>query len=137
MKILGIDYGTKRIGLALSDDRGIIAFPLTALTLVGNIEKRVKELSTYLSTLSFEEVVMGLPLLMNGKDSDMSLEVKAFSLLLEESLGKKIILWDERLTSKQVEKSLIDQDIRRKDRTALVDARAATLILQSYLDVKK
>jgi putative Holliday junction resolvase len=73
---------------------------------------------------------------MNGKDSDITKEVRAFAALLEAKLAKPIVLWDERLTSKQAEKLLSEGAVKRKDRTKKVDTMAALLILQSYLDSK-
>lgn len=135
-KIISIDYGLARIGLAISDDRGILAFPIGMIQGFKNLQKNVAAVLKALEGRVFAEVVVGLPLLMNGKDSAMTLEVREFAKLLEEALNKKVILWDERLTSKEVEKRLIEGGVRRKDRTDKTDALAATLILQSYLDTK-
>lgn len=135
-KIIGIDYGKARIGLAISDERGVLAFPLKCLQATSGHNKMIEELISFLSTLQYSAIVVGLPLLMNGKDSDLTKEARAFASLLETRLSKPIFLWDERLTSKQVEKLLIEGDVKRKDRTKKVDTMAAILILQSYLDSK-
>lgn len=135
-KIVGIDFGDKRMGLALSDDRQIIAFPTTTVLAAKTPELTIGLLLIFLKDQKYESFVIGLPLHMNGKDSEMSLKVRHFAKLLEETTGKKVILWDERLTSKQVEKSLIERDVKRKNRTQFVDSMAAALILQNYLDSK-
>lgn len=133
-KIISIDYGKSRIGLATSDEKGILAFSLKYFQKTTTYEKMIEELISFLSSLQFSTIVIGLPLLMNGKDSDLTKEVRAFASLLEARLSKPIILWDERLTSKQAEKLLIEGNVKRKDRTNKVDTMAAILILQSYLD---
>lgn len=133
-KIISIDYGRARIGLAISDQNQIIAFPLKYVKTTRDLKKSAQELSVFLSTLDIEKIILGLPLLLNGKDSELTKEVRLFGKYLEENLGKPIILWDERLTSKQAEKFLIENNVRRKERTSIVDTMAATLILQSYLD---
>lgn len=133
-KIIGIDYGKVRIGLAISDQNHIIAFPLKCVQANRDPNKTIQELSLFLSTLDIEKIVLGLPLLFNGKDSELTKDVRLFASRLEAKTGKSIILWDERLTSKQAEKFLIESNVRRKERTRVVDTMAATLILQSYLD---
>lgn len=133
-KIISIDYGKVRIGLAISDQNQIIAFPLKCVQANRDPNKTIQELSLFLSTLDIEKIVLGLPLLFNGKDSELTKEVRLFATRLETKTGIPIILWDERLTSKQAEKFLIESHVRRKERTRVVDTMAATLILQSYLD---
>lgn len=136
MKILGIDYGKARIGLALSDENKKIAFPLALVHAFHHQEKTLDALLAAISKHPIEHIVIGLPLLMNGKESPMSQEVRSFSLALENKTQLPITLWDERLTSKQVEKQLISQEMKRKKRTEVTDLMAATLILQSFLDSK-
>lgn len=136
MKILGIDYGKARIGLSISDESFKIAFPLEVVAAFHNNDKTVEAVIKVISKFQIQEIVIGLPLLMTGKDSPMSLDVRAFAKKLEEKTGIAVHLWDERLTSKQVEREMIDADMKRKKRAQLVDVMAATLILQSYLDAK-
>ncbi|MBM3191831.1 MAG: Holliday junction resolvase RuvX [Chlamydiae bacterium] len=134
-KIVGIDYGQVRMGLAISDANRCIALPLHTLTCPKDPQKKLDTLMKYLATLDFEKVVIGLPLLLNGKDSSLTQEVRQFAALLEKTLKKPVVLWDERLTSKQAERLLIDSGMNRKKRAQKVDTLAATLILQSYLDI--
>ena len=136
MKIIGIDYGKARVGLAFSDESQKIAFPKDALQGKHDPEKTAHIVAKALETTACEIIVVGLPLLMNGKDSPMSQEVRIFASLLESLTGKTLILWDERLTSKQAERDLIFGDVKRKERSKSVDSMAAALILQSYLDTK-
>lgn len=136
MKIAGIDYGRARLGVAYSDDSQKIAFPKDAILGKHDPEKNAHLCALELGKTSYELIVVGLPLLLTGKDSPMTQEVKTFASFLEKLTGKQVVLWDERLTSKQIERELISKDVRRKERTKVVDSMAAALILQSYLDTK-
>ena len=131
-RVLGVDFGMKRIGLSRSDPMKIIASPLKTVlagkTLEATAELVVKECD------DIETIVLGLPLLLSGKDSETTTAVRKFASILEEKSGLPLILWDERLTSKQVEKLLIEGNVSRKRRTQHVDTMSATLILQNYLD---
>ncbi len=131
-RVLGVDFGMKRIGLARSDPMKIIASPLKTIlagkTLEITADLIVKECE------AVETIVLGLPLLLSGKDSETTTTVRKFASILEKKSELPLILWDERLTSKQVEKLLIEGNVRRKQRAQYVDTMSATLILQNYLD---
>jgi putative Holliday junction resolvase len=136
-RVAGIDYGTVRIGVALSDERRIIAQPLTKFSAHKTKEETAKALAELLlKHAPLDAVVIGLPLMMNGKESPMSQEVRAFAKILETLLSCPIIFWDERLSSAQIERTLKEGDVKRKQRAGLVDTLAATLILQNYLDTR-
>jgi putative Holliday junction resolvase len=131
-RLLGIDYGRVRIGVAVSDETRMIARPLCCLEYKKDfIEKLQKELKPL---LPIDEVIIGLPLDMRGKDSAMTEEVRKFAAYLEQGLRIPIRLWDERLTSAQAERQLRDAGMKRKERAEFNDTLAAALILQSYLD---
>jgi putative pre-16S rRNA nuclease len=134
-RIAGIDYGKVRIGLAVSDPMHIIASPIKALaakkTLKETAELILEELKPHEPV---EKIVLGLPLLMNGKESPGSTEVRELAKHLGELTDKEIVLWDERLTTAQVERTLKEAEMSRKKRTKYVDAMAAGAILQNYLD---
>lgn len=136
-KIIGIDFGEARIGLSSSDSSRIMAFPLSCISCEKTQEKTVEKLLKEIAKESFDEFVIGLPLLMNGKDSPMSLKVRDFAKTLEETTHLKVHLWDERLTSKEIEKLLIESDMKRKKRSKFIDTLSATLILQNFLDAQK
>jgi putative Holliday junction resolvase len=135
-RLAAIDYGTVRIGISLTDLSGIIAQPFKTIAAKKSQEGTAKELLAALQTHAPIALVIGLPLMMNGKDSPMSLQVRAFAEILKTLCSIPIILWDERLTSKQVERLLIDADVKRKKRGELVDALAATCLLQNYLEAQ-
>lgn len=130
-RILGIDFGMKRIGLARSDPMKMIASPFKTIQAGKNLGETVDLVIKELEEI--ELIVLGLPLLLSGKDSDTTRKVREFGALLEEKSGLPLVLWDERLTSKQVEKLLIEGNVSRKKRAAHVDTMSATLILQNYL----
>lgn len=135
-RVLAIDYGKARLGVAISDANKCIALPRGALPSGKTIEESAASI-LHLCTQNapVEAIVLGLPLSMKGQDSPMSLEVRKLEALLK--ISHSVILWDERLTSLQAEKLLKDAEFNRKKRSQMVDATAATLILQSYLDAKK
>jgi len=134
-RILGIDYGRARIGIAVSDPTGQIASPVACLSLDSSLEKSLQALSTRLSSFgTFSTIVLGYPLLLSGKEGEMAKEAKAFGEVLSKHLECPLTLWDERLTSLQIERMLKEAEMSRKKRSAVVDSLAATLILQNYLD---
>jgi putative holliday junction resolvase len=131
-RLLGIDYGRVRIGVAVSDETRMIARPLCCLDYKKDfIEKLQKELKPL---LPIDEIIIGLPLDMRGKDSAMTEEVRKFADYLKQALRLPVVLWDERLTSAQAERQLRDAGMKRKERAEFNDTLAAALILQSYLD---
>jgi putative Holliday junction resolvase len=141
-RIIGIDFGLVRIGIAYSDERKIIASALMTLTtekkLEMTIEKLLKELEKHQieHNYTIEEMVVGLPLMMSGKQGLIADEVKHFVDLLGKAASFPIVTWDERLTSVQAERSLMEFSMSRKKRSKIVDRISAVIILQNYLDSK-
>lgn len=131
-RLLGLDYGRARIGVAVSDEGKILSRPLCLLdNRPGFFEKLKQELNPL---LPIESIILGLPLHLSGKDSPLSEEVKKFRDLLQKELVLPVILWDERLTSAQADRALRDAGLNRKKRAQKEDTFAAALILQTYLD---
>jgi len=133
-RILGIDFGLARIGLALSDPSKNLASPYKTIQAKKSLEKTAEEIAHEVKDLDLETLVIGLPLLLSGKDSETTKAVRHFATLLEKHTNVPLILWDERLTSKQVDKMLIEKKVNRKKRAKLSDTLSAALILQTYLD---
>lgn len=133
-RILSIDYGKKRIGLALSDPMKIIASPLKTLQAGKNAQETLDILLKEIAIHDIETIVIGLPLHLSNAESELSLLVRKLKEDLETRISIPIILWDERLTSKQVERIMMEDDVNRKKRSQHVDTLSATLILQSYMD---
>lgn len=131
-RVLGIDFGIKRIGLALSDPLQVLAFPLKTIQALRPLEQTVALILQELAEI--DTIVLGLPLLLSGKDSDITKIVRKCAALLKAQSSLPLVLWDERLTTMQVERVLKQGNIKRKKRKKHLDTMSATLILQTYLD---
>jgi len=143
MRILGIDYGTKRIGIAISDPLGITA---QAIAVIGrnnaakseNFEAEIKEIKRLIRKYEgVEEIVVGLPKTLKGEVGEQAKMVLEFVGALRKEFKLNVVTWDERLTSVEAEKVLISAGLSREKRRQVIDKSAATLILQSYLDHKR
>lgn len=137
MRTLAVDVGARRIGLALSDELGWTAQPLPSLE-VGR-----RDPAQVVAALAIEReasaVVVGLPLNMNGSDSRQTAAVRDFAERLQARLpsGVALVLWDERLTSRQSERTMGELGVRRHERRQRSDQMAAQLILQTYLEQQR
>jgi putative Holliday junction resolvase len=133
MRVLGIDHGTKRIGIALSDPSGTIALPLEYVLAepFANFLSRLKEL---IREKQVELILVGMPRNMDGSYGPAAAKVQEFVAVLKETIAIPIKTWDERLTSAQANRFLLQADVRRKDRKEKVDKAAAAILLQSFLD---
>lgn len=140
-RLIGIDYGAARIGLACSDERKIIASPMETIQVDRKAKQTITQVVNHLEDhrkrfgYRIEKIVVGMPLMMSGKSGMMADEVTHFINLLQERLPDiPIIAWDERLTTVIAERSMREASMTRKKRSTQVDKVAAVLILQSYLD---
>ena len=136
MRILGLDMGEKRIGVAISDGLGITAQCLDVITRKG-LEEDTKELNNIIDTYKVVEIIVGLPINMNGTRGDAANKVIEFVNSLKDYIKIPVKMWDERLTTSQGEKILIGADVSRKKRKKIIDKLAAQILLQSYMDYKK
>ena len=137
MRYLGLDLGSKTLGMALSDKTGLIATSLKIVRHNEEYDKLVDEVLKVVDEYQVEGIVLGLPKNMNnsiGFKGELSIE---FKKKLEEVLSIPVILEDERLTTKEAENILISNDTSRKKRKKVIDSMAASIILQSYLDKRK
>lgn len=139
MRVLGIDFGERRIGLALSDPTGTLASPLPTLRRRAGKRPPLAEVERIIREFQVTEVVMGLPLTPGGGDSPWTGTVRGVAAKLERRAGVPVHLVDERFTSAQAERTLRSSALPRGKRTekGRVDAVAAVLILQGWLDRKK
>lgn len=133
-KILAIDYGQKRVGIAISDALGITAQPHPW---IANDKYMYERLLTLISENSVSEIVIGLPLTLRGTPSAMSREVEVFSKTLGEKVSIPIVLQDERFSTFESEKILIAADVSREKRKDVRDSMVASIILQDYLERKQ
>lgn len=132
-KILGIDLGQVRIGLAVSDELGLTAQGLPSLRR-GGPEADLAALRAVVQREGVQAVVVGLPRNMDGSLGPAAQAAEAFAAYLRRSLDLPVALWDERLTTRAAERMLVEGGVRRARRRQVVDRVAAALILQGYLD---
>ncbi|MEO6797582.1 MAG: Holliday junction resolvase RuvX [Candidatus Dormibacter sp.] len=135
MRILAIDPGSRRLGLALSDPSGTVALPLSVLTRRSEPED-LKELGRIVRQNEVELVLVGLPRMMDGSIDTAARSAQAFGAEVGRVTGVPVEYWDERLTTVAAERFLIEQGKRRSQRRQHVDRVAATLLLQGYLDYR-
>jgi putative holliday junction resolvase len=133
MRILAIDFGTKRIGLAISDPLNIIARGVATINR-RNQAMDIEDIKKVVDAEGVTRIVVGLPLNMDGSKGPMGEEAERFAYLLRANILDSVVLWDERLSSVQAERVLIAANHRRERRKKEIDRLAAELILQSYLD---
>ncbi len=133
MRILALDHGTKRVGVAVSDELKMIAHPLEYIPAepVEGLFERLKEL---LREKEVELILLGMPRNMDGSYGPAALKVQEFAAVLHTKFAVPIKMWDERLTTTQAQKFLISAGVRRNQRKEKVDQTAAAIFLQSYLD---
>lgn len=132
--LLGFDYGSKRLGVAVSDLMRSIA---TSYKIIyrSSWEKDLAEIQKIVAEKEICGFVFGLPLQMNGQEGDIAKEVRAFAEKLQQEIPLPILFWDERLSSSAVERFLIDEiDLSRAKRKKVLDSSAAAYILQGALD---
>jgi len=133
MRTLALDYGTKRVGLALSDETGTIAQPLGFLP-AQPPAKLLDHLKETVAQRKVEEIVVGIPRNMNGTYGPAADKTREFVAALQQAVAVPVKTWDERLTSVQANRFLIETGMRREKRKERVDQTAAAILLQSYLD---
>lgn len=133
MRKLGLDYGDRRIGVALSDELGWTAQALEVIRRT-NPADDLARIAGLVRTHEVKEVVVGLPKNMNGTIGPRGEICMAFADRLREQLDVPVVLWDERLSTVSAERTLIEADINRKKRKQIVDKMAAAIILQNYLE---
>ena len=135
---MGLDYGSKTIGVAVSDPMGLTAKGLEIIRREeeNKLRKSLRRIEELVKEYQVEEIVLGFPKNMNntiGERAQKSLQLKE---TLERRLGLPVIMWDERLTTVEADRTLIEAGVRRENRKKYVDMIAAVFILQGYLDAK-
>lgn len=136
MRIMGLDYGSKTVGVAISDALGITAQGIETIERKeeNKLRQTLARIEALVKEYEVEKIVLGFPKNMNntiGERAEKSLELKE---KLERRTGLPVIMWDERLTTVEAERTLIESKVRRENRKKYVDKIAAVFILQGYLD---
>ena len=132
MKCLGMDLGSKTLGLATSDKLGVIASPYKTIR-YDNMESLVDEVIGLIDELKIETLVLGYPKNMNNSTGESVERVLKFKNILEKKSNREVVLIDERLSTVEAEKYLLDEDKSRSTRKKIIDAVAASIILDTYL----
>ncbi|MEO1543914.1 MAG: Holliday junction resolvase RuvX [Pseudomonadota bacterium] len=132
-RLIGIDAGTKTLGLALSDVSRTIASPLETIRRK-KFKSDLERLSSLLNEHAVGGLVLGLPVNLDGSEGPRAQSARALARNLNAALTQPVLLWDERLTTAQAERLLIEADTSRRRRAEVIDQLAATLILQNTLD---
>jgi putative holliday junction resolvase len=133
MRILGLDVGSKTIGMAVSDELELVANTLSTLQRKG-MERDLQQLAAVIAEQEVGAIVVGLPKNMNGSLGPSAQMVLELVEELKRTLAQPVITWDERLSTVAAEKALLEADMSRKKRKKVIDQVAAVLILQGYLD---
>jgi putative holliday junction resolvase len=133
MRVLAIDHGSKRMGIAISDELGMIAQPLEFIP-AEPFTAFLDRLKEIIREKQVEQILVGMPRNMDGSYGPAAEQVRQFVLVLKEAITVPVVTWDERLTSAQANRMLIQADVRRNQRKEKVDKTAAAILLQSYLD---
>jgi len=136
MRLLGIDYGIKRIGIALSDPSGTMAHPMETIP-VKSDGSHIQAIKKIIDAYRVEKLVVGLPYNMDGSLGSAGEAVLAWGENLEKTLGIPVDFWDERLTTSEAHEFLIHLNVKGKKRKGIVDKIAAGIILKDYMEANK
>lgn len=136
MRIMGLDYGTKTVGVAISDALGLTAQPVETITRKeeNKLRQTLARLQALAAEYEVEQIVLGYPKHMNNTAGERCEAVSLFKDMLSRRLDMPVTLWDERMSTVSAEKILIEGQVRREHRKEYVDKLAAVFILQGYLD---
>ena len=137
MRILGLDFGSKTVGVAVSDE---LLFTAQGLEIVrrqspNKLRQTLARIEAIIAEYQVECIVLGYPKNMNNTEGERCEKTKEFQEMLERRTGLEVILWDERLTTVEAERTLIESNVRRENRKKHIDQIAAVFILQGYLDL--
>ena len=135
-RMMALDVGDKRIGIAISDELGISAQPLSTLERRSGFKADLNEIARIVEEYKVSKVVIGVPINMDGSEGEQSAKALEFAERLRRRIRISVDTWDERLTTAQAERSLIALDKSRAKRKEVVDQLAAALILENYMAAK-
>ncbi|MCD8250053.1 MAG: Holliday junction resolvase RuvX [Lachnospiraceae bacterium] len=139
MRIMGLDYGSKTVGVALSDALLLTAQPLETIERPkeNKLRRTLARIESLCGEYQVERIVVGFPKNMNNTIGDRAEKSQEFAEMLKKRTGLPVVMWDERLSTVAAERSLIESGVRREHRKEYVDQIAAVLILQGYLDANR
>ena len=136
MRIMGLDYGSKTVGVAISDPLGYTAQGIEIIRREkeSKLRQTLARIDELIKEYQVESIVLGFPKNMNNTIGDRAEKSLAFKEMLEKRTGLEVVMWDERLTTVEANRTLMEGKVRREDRSKYVDMLAAVYILQGYLD---
>lgn len=136
MRLIGLDYGSKTVGVAVSDMLGFTAQGVETITRKeeGKLRQTLHRIEELIQEYEIETIVLGYPKNMNNTIGDRAIKTEEFKEMLARRTGLPVVLWDERLTTSAAERVLMESKVRRENRKDVIDKVAASLILQGYLD---
>ena len=136
MRIMGLDYGSKTVGVAISDPLGITAQGIEIIRREkeSKLRQTLARIDALIKEYEVESIVLGFPKNMNNTIGDRAEKSLAFKEMLEKRTGLEVVMWDERLTTVEANRTLMEGKVRREDRSKYVDMLAAVYIIQGYLD---
>lgn len=136
MRIMGLDYGSKTVGVAISDPLGLTAQGIETIERKeeNKLRKTCARIEALIAEYEVEKIVLGLPKHMNNDVGERAQKALEFAEMLNRRTGLEVIMWDERLTTVEAERTLIETGVRRENRKKVIDTVAAVFILQGYLD---
>lgn len=136
MRIMGLDYGSKTVGVAISDPLGITAQGIEIIRREkeSKLRQTLARIDALIKEYEVESIVLGFPKNMNNTIGDRAEKSLEFKEMLEKRTGLEVVMWDERLTTVEANRTLMESKVRREDRSKYVDMLAAVYILQGYLD---
>ncbi len=135
MRALAVDLGKVRVGLAKSDELGLFAHPIGFIDRGGDNDEFISNLGPYFDDVRPEVVVIGYPVKLSGDEGDAASDAKNISEVIKEVFVVNVVLWDERMSTKEA--SFFVRGAKRKKKKRVIDSIAAQIILQSYLDSKR
>ena len=136
MRLMGLDYGSKTVGVAVSDPLGLTAQGVETVwrKQENKLRQTMARIEELISEYQVERIVLGYPKNMNNTVGERAVKSLEFKEKLEKSPGLPVVMWDERLTTAEAERTLMETGVRRENRKQFLDQMAAVLILQGYLD---
>lgn len=136
MRIMGLDYGTMTVGVAISDALGVTAQPIETITrkMENKLRRTYARIEELIAAYEVDFIVLGYPKNMNNTVGERAEACEEFAAAIERRTGLPVALWDERLTTAESERILMESGVRRENRKAVIDKMAAAIILQSYMD---
>lgn len=135
MRIMGLDFGSKTVGVAISDPLGITAqgIEIVRRTQENKLRKTLARIEALIEEYQVEKIVLGYPKNMNNTLGERTEKTEEFAEMLKRRTGLEVVMWDERLSTVEAQRTMMDAGVRREDRDKYVDKIAATIILQGYL----